>query len=110
VNGEHVFDDLAMHQHLPELVDWARLHVTSTVPMRVVRSLVCGRAAVADVERYGDEWVAAMVSLLERSGLGHPWRDDSGVVLIRLVEPLPDAEAIEAGWRMAYWDGAPPAD
>lgn len=99
------FDDLKNRRYLPRLVEWVNEH-GATMPVAEVRRIRCARAQSLDAVGHGDYWAESLVSLVERMGLGRLVREPDGRVVVKFVEPLPSARALDAAWDRAFHKNA----
>jgi hypothetical protein len=96
-----VIDDLAERDHLGTLCEWAR--DGRPIPLRRLQALAYGSANVSDRERYGPYWLAALIHLAQRGGVGELERGEDGALVFR---PASDVPSFEDAWRQAIrsWD------
>jgi hypothetical protein len=101
MSDETVIDDLAERDHLGTLCEWAR--DGHPIPLRRLQELAYGRASMSDREQYGPGWLAALIDLAQRGGVGELERDADGAVVFR---PAPEVPSFEDAWRHAIrsWD------
>jgi hypothetical protein len=101
-----VIDDLFERNHLETLCEWAR--DGRPIPLQRLRALAYGSANASDRERYGPGWLAALVDLAQRAGVGQLERDEDGAVAFY---PMSDVPSFEDAWRRATrsWDELDPA-
>jgi hypothetical protein len=101
MSEESVIDDLASRRDLGVLCEWAR--EGRPIPLRRVQVLVNGSANTSDVLRYGPGWLAALLDLAERGGVGTLERGADGAVVFRPAAEVPN---FEDAWRQAIkaWD------
>jgi hypothetical protein len=70
-----------------------------------LQALAYGTANVSDRERYGPYWLAALIDLAQRGGVGELERAEDGSVVFRPALEVPSAEE---AWRRAIRRGKPP--
>jgi hypothetical protein len=101
MSDETVIDDLAERNHLGTLCDWAL--AGRPIALRRLQALAYGTANTRDRERYGPGWLAALIDLAQRGGVGHLERSEDGAVVFR---PAVDVPSFEDAWRnaMRSWD------
>jgi hypothetical protein len=96
-----VIDDLAERDHLGTLCEWAR--AGRPIPLRRLQALAYGSANASDRERYGPGWLAALVDLAQRGGVGTLERSEDGAVVFVSAAEVP---IHDEAWQRAIrsWD------
>jgi hypothetical protein len=101
MSDETVIDDIAERHNLGTLCEWAR--DGRPIPLGRLQALAYGSANASDRERYGPGWLAALIDLAQRGGVGELERGEDGAVVFR---PAPEVPTAEDAWRRAIrtWD------
>jgi hypothetical protein len=94
-----VIDDLANRRNLePVLAMGAREELS----LEEISTLACGHASPLACEKYGEHWLATLLDLLQRGGVGRLERRADDRVVFVFASELPSAEeAWERAWSAA---------